>query len=166
MEIISIVHSLFIFNFRNKLHYEVLIGISSLYYINDIKYVNKMYLFHHLFSMYVFWYCWGDTFLESLIKKVWVVEGSVPFLNLYLLLDKKSSLKKMLLVIYLLSHVYFRNIILIQIYKENFNKLENKSSIIFIIFLCMNFWWTYRTILKIKNFVPIIVPKNTLKDTT
>lgn len=169
MGLISIVHSLFIYFFRNSLPYDILIGISSFYYIIDIlNYVNKIYFFHHLFSIYAFLYCLGNVELEELMRKILVVEGSVPFLNLYLMIETPlvNPIKRLVFVFYLFSHVYFRNVVLTRLYVENLNILEKKSNILFLIFICMNFWWTYRCIVKIKKFIPIFVTRNSLDNTT
>lgn len=135
--------------------------ISCGYYVADLYITNKLlYIFHHIFAIYTCWYTLAHPYnTYNILHEAMIIEGSVPFLNYYLLIDKQQTVHKTIaLSIYLLTHIYFRNYLLYKMYKDLVPTLiDNGASKLnvklFQIFIIMNIWWTCTTIQKLSSLL-------------
>lgn len=131
----------------------VISSFSVGYYLIDLcRGLNWIYTIHHIFSVVECVLLLDEPYQShNMFRSLMIVEGSVPFLNMYLAYNKLF-----LLVIYLCSHVYFRNIMLYLIYVNKVPSLLNHGMsyyqvFAFQFFIIFNFYWTYTTAKKIKN---------------
>lgn len=127
------------------------------YYMDDLRYTNKsLYIIHHIFSIYQ---CWCFSFYPytkySLLDKTLLVECSIPLLNLFLFMNKNNVIgKRLILLTYLIVHIYYRNYMVINIYNDYVPKLIRDGmpwyqKYLFQLFIVMNYYWTYTTFKKL-----------------
>lgn len=161
----STIHSLvsLLFSFCGLSSNFVFAVVSSGYYLDDLRCTkNIVYIFHHIFSVYMLSLCYPEKFLS----RVMMIEGSVPFLNYYISIDNTLILRKLIsLFVYFCSHVYFRNFLLYRLYNELYSTSINVFNIRLIqLFILFNFWWTFTTFRKTCNLLKKFILRHSNND--
>ena len=131
--------------------------LSCSYYISDLRVTRKpLYILHHIFSIYACWICMYSPFRDcNILEKGMMVEGSVPLLNYYMnSYDQPKNIRRKILFMYLITHIYFRNINLMLLYFNYGPLLIEKGANMFHLwifkgFIYVNIYWTFRTIKKL-----------------
>jgi hypothetical protein len=123
-------------------------SISSGYFLSDLSETKQLiYTFHHILGVGAMWILTQKPYsLYNIMPKIMLVEASTPYLNIYLHNKTPANC-----FIYLLTHIYFRNIRLVVLYtrylpllmKDGIHTVETISVMLFIF---LNFYWTVRTL--------------------
>lgn len=119
-----------------------LCNLSAGYYISDLKYTKGLFFVHHIFAIYSLLLC--SYYNLDIVRDFLIIERSVPFLNYYI--KNPSSMR---LVVFLLVHVYYRNIKLLGVVLDcdvDFNYFNLGLLYLFVI---VNYWWTFKIIKKL-----------------
>lgn len=153
----STIHSILTLYVINSDIPSVIISIISTgYYLNDLSHVkSNLFIIHHLFSIIqcntLLFYPYEK---HNLLKKIMIVEASVPLLNLYICMNRDNKLKKLTLFVYLLVHIYYRNYLILCIYTDNVPKLLRDGMpyyqvYMFQLFIAVNYYWSFTTFKKL-----------------
>lgn len=130
-------------------------AFSTGYYIDDTRYmlqnrIKPLFFVHHIFSIVESYIALYEPYssLNMYYNILPIIEGSVPFLNIYYITRNYYSL-----IFYLFTHVYFRNyrLTLYYLYLDDVLVLSQTQHFIILLFIGVNYWWTYEILSKINN---------------